>query len=63
MTLPIGYIDNVFKKNQKAVVSTYVSIELPYKVGWVRGDDDHDVTLDIENGVTISVDDQCVLIV
>ena len=61
MTLPIGYIDNVFKKNQKAVVSTSVSIELPYKVGWVRGDDDNDVTVDIEDEVNITVDDGCVL--
>ena len=61
MTLPIWFIDNIFKQNQKSVIQTSINIESPYKVAWIMGDDDNDVTVDIEDDVTITVDDGCVL--
>ena len=61
MTLPIWFIDNIFKQNQKSVVGTSITIESPNKVAWIMGDDDNDVTVDIEDDVTITVDDGCVL--
>ena len=61
MTLPISFIDNIFKQNQKSVVGTSITIESPNKVAWIMGDDDNDVTVDIEDDVTITVDDGCVL--
>ena len=59
MTLPIWFIDNIFKQNQKSVVGTSITIESPNKVAWIMGDDDNDVTVHIEDDVTIRVDDGC----
>ena len=61
MTLPIWFIDNIFKQNQKSVVGTSITIESPNKVAWIMGDDDNDV--DIEEDVTVTVDDGCVFMV
>ena len=61
MTLPIYFIDNVFKLNQKSVISADVTLEDPYRVAFVMGGED--VTVDIEDGVTVSVDDGCVFMV
>jgi|TARA_Y100000015_G_C2372232_1_gene80622 hypothetical protein len=61
MTLPIDFIDNVFKNVQKQIISSDVSISLPIKVGMVRSV--ADLTVDIENGVQVDVDDGCVFII
>jgi hypothetical protein len=61
MTLPIDFIDNVFKNVQKQIISSNVSISLPIKVGVVRSVSD--LTVDIENGVQVDVDDGCVFII
>lgn len=61
MTLPIDFIDNVFKNVQKQTISSNVSISSPIKVGVVRSVSD--LTVDIENGVQVDVDDGCVFII
>ena len=61
MAYPVDYIDNAFKNVQKQVIASNVSISLPYKVGVVRSVSD--LTVDIENGVQVDVDDGCVFIV
>lgn len=61
MTLPIDFIDNVFKNVQKQVISSNVTIASPIKVGVVRSVSD--LTVDIENGVQVDVDDGCVFII
>jgi hypothetical protein len=61
MTLPIDFIDNVFKNVQKQTISSNVSISSPIKVGVVRSISD--LTVDIENGVQVDVDDGCVFII
>jgi hypothetical protein len=61
MTLPIDFIDNVFKNVQKQIISSNVSISSPIKVGVVRSV--ADLTVDIENGVQVDVDDGCVFII
>jgi|TARA_B100000378_G_C17725541_1_gene300394 hypothetical protein len=61
MAYPVDYIDNAFKNVQKQAIASNVSISLPYKVGVVRSVSD--LTVDIENGVQVDVDDGCVFIV
>ena len=61
MTLPIDFIDNVFKNVQKQIISSNVTIASPIKVGMVRSVSD--LTVDIENGVQVDVDDGCVFII
>ncbi len=61
MTLPIDFIDNVFKNVQKQTISSNVTIASPIKVGVVRSVSD--LTVDIENGVQVDVDDGCVFII
>ena len=61
MTLPIDFIDNVFKNVQKQTISSNVTIASPIKVGVVRSISD--LTVDIENGVQVDVDDGCVFII
>lgn len=61
MTLPIDFIDNVFKNVQKQIISSNVTISSPIKVGVVRSVSD--LTVDIENGVQVDVDDGCVFII
>ena len=61
MTLPIWFIDNIFKQNQKSVIGTSINIESPYKVSWVMGGENSPV--DIEEDVTVTVDDGCVFMV
>ena len=61
MTYPVDYIDNAFKNVQKQSIASNVSISSPYKVGVVRSVSD--LTVDIENGVQVDVDDGCVFIV
>tara|TARA_R100000030_G_scaffold86749_1_gene70243 strand:+ start:29 stop:223 length:195 start_codon:yes stop_codon:yes gene_type:complete len=61
MTLPIDFIDNVFKNVQKQIISSNVTISSPIKVGIVRSVSD--LTVDIENGVQVDVDDGCVFII
>ena len=51
MTLPIWFIDNIFKQNQKSVVGTSITVEDPYKVAWIMGDDNNDIA-----GVIVSND-------
>ena len=61
MAYPVDYIDNAFKNVQKQAIASNVNISLPYKVGVVRSVSD--LTVDIENGVQVDVDDGCVFIV
>ena len=61
MTYPVDYIDNAFKNVQKQAIASNVSISFPYKVGVIRSISD--LTVDIENGVQVDVDDGCVFIV
>ncbi len=61
MTLPIDFIDNVFKNVQKQIISSNINITSPIKVGVVRSVSD--LTVDIENGVQVDVDDGCVFII
>ena len=61
MAYPVDYIDNAFKNVQKQAIASNVSISLPYK-GWVVRSVS-DLTVDIENGVQVDVDDGCVFIV
>ena len=61
MTLPIWFIDNIFKQNQKSVIGTSINIESPYKVSWVMCGDNPPV--DIEEDVTVTVDDGCVFLI
>ena len=61
MTYPVDYIDNAFKNVQKQSIASNVSISSPYKVGVIRSVSD--LTVDIENGVQVDVDDGCVFIV
>lgn len=61
MTLPIDFIDNTFRNLQKQKISSNISISFPYKVGVVRSISD--LTVDIESGVQVDVDDGCVLII
>jgi len=61
MTYPVDYIDNAFKNVQKQSIASNVSISSPYKVGVIRSISD--LTVDIENGVQVDVDDGCVFIV
>jgi hypothetical protein len=61
MAYPVDYIDNAFKNVQKQSIASNVTISSPYKVGVVRSVSD--LTVDIENGVQVDVDDGCVFIV
>ena len=61
MAYPVDYIDYAFKNVQKQAIASNVSISLPYKVGVVRSVSD--LTVDIENGVQVDVDDGCGFIV
>ena len=61
MTLPIYFIDNVFKLNQKSVISADVTLEDPYRVAFVMGGEG--VTVDIEDDVTVTVDSGCSFII
>ena len=61
MAYPVDYIDNAFKNVQKQSIASNVSISFPYKVGVIRSISD--LTVDIENGVQVDVDDGCVFIV
>ncbi len=61
MAYPVDYIDNAFRNVQKQAIASNVSISSPYKVGVVRSVSD--LTVDIENGVQVDVDDGCVFIV
>ena len=61
MAYPVDYIDNAFKNVQKQSIASNVSISFPYKVGVIRSVSD--LTVDIENGVQVDVDDGCVFIV
>tara|TARA_R100000152_G_C6703729_1_gene132686 strand:+ start:582 stop:791 length:210 start_codon:yes stop_codon:yes gene_type:complete len=61
MTLPIWFIDNIFKQNQKSVVGTSITIESPNKVAWVMGGENTPV--DIEEDVTVTVDDGCLFMI
>ena len=61
MTLPIWFIDNIYEQNQKSVVGTSISIESPYKVAWVMSGEY--TPLDIEEDVTVTVDDGCVFMI
>ena len=61
MTYPVDYIDNAFKNVQKQSMTSNVTISSPYKVGVIRSISD--LTVDIENGVQVDVDDGCVFIV
>lgn len=61
MTYPVDYIDNAFKNVQKQSIASNVTISSPYKVGVIRSISD--LTVDIENGVQVDVDDGCVFIV
>ena len=61
MVLPIYFTDNFFNNNQKNVVSTSTALESPNKVGFIMADTD--VTVDIESGVTVTVDEGCALII
>tara|TARA_S200000501_G_scaffold104157_2_gene97564 strand:+ start:4332 stop:4526 length:195 start_codon:yes stop_codon:yes gene_type:complete len=61
MAYPVDYIDNAFKNVQKQSIASNVSISSPYKVGVIRSVSD--LTVDIENGVQVDVDDGCVFIV
>ena len=61
MVYPVDYIDNAFRNVQKQIIASNVSISSPYKVGVIRSVSD--LTVDIENGVQVDVDDGCVFIV
>ena len=61
MTLPIWFIDNIFKQNQKSVIQTSINIESPYKVSWVMCGENTPV--DIEEDVTVTVDDGCLCMI
>jgi len=61
MTLPIDFIDNVFKNVQKQIISSNINISSPNKVGVVRSVSD--LTVDIEDGVQVDVDDGCAFII
>ena len=61
MAYPVDYIDNAFKNVQKQAIASNVCISLQYKFGVVRSVSD--LTVDIENGVQVDVDDGCVFIV
>jgi hypothetical protein len=61
MAYPVDYIDNAFKNVQKQSIASNVTISSPYKVGVIRSISD--LTVDIENGVQVDVDDGCVFIV
>ena len=59
MTLPIWFIDNFYTQTQKSVIETSINIESQYKVSWVMAGEN--VPVDIEEDVTVTVDDGCVL--
>ena len=63
MSLPIYFIDNIFQDNQKQVIAADVTLEDPYRTAFVMsgpgGDDGHGVSVDIEDGVTVTVDSGC----
>ena len=61
MAYPVDYFENAIKNVQKQAIASNVSISFPYKVGVVRSISD--LTVDIENGVQVDVDDGCVFIV
>ncbi len=61
MTLPIWFIDNFYKQTQKSVVGTSISVESPYKVAWIMCGENTPV--DIEEDVTVTVDDGCVFMI
>ena len=62
MTLPIYFTDNAYRTAQKNVVETNITLELPYKIGFIQADL-KDNTVDIEPGVELTVDDGCILII
>ena len=61
MTLPIWFIDNFYTQTQKSVIETSINIESPYKVSWVMAVEN--VPVDIEEDVTVTVDDGCVFMI
>lgn len=62
MSLPIQiFTDNAFRSVQKNVVESNITLSLPYKTGFIATDED--VTVDIEPGIELSIDDGCVLII
>ena len=60
MTLPIWFIDNFYTQTQKSVIETSINIESPYKVATFYTSPD--VTIDIEDDVTVTVDSGCTLL-
>jgi hypothetical protein len=62
MTLPIYFTDNAYRTAQKNVVETNITLELPYKTGFIQADSE-DNTVDIEPGIELTVDDGCILII
>ena len=59
MTLPIWFIDNFYTQTQKSVIETSINIESPYKVATLFTSPD--VVCDIEDGITVTIDDGCIL--
>ena len=57
----IAFTDNVFKQNRKNVVSADVTISSPYSSGLTLTD--KDIPVDIEDGITVTVDDDCAWII
>jgi hypothetical protein len=62
MTLPIYFTDNAYRTAQKNVVETDITLSKPYKTGFIQADVNSN-TVDVEPGITLSVDNDCVLII
>lgn len=62
MTLPIQiFTDNTFRKVQKNIVESDITLTSPYKTGFILVDSYS--TVDIEPNIILSIDDGCVLII
>lgn len=62
MTLPIYFTDNTYRTVQKNVVETNITLELPYKTGFIQADSENN-TVDIEPDIELSINDGCILII
>ena len=57
----LAFTDNVFKKRRKNIVQSDITLASPYSSGLTLVDPD--LTVDIEDDVTVTVDDGCCWII
>ena len=61
MALPIYHTQELGNNQQKNVIDADITQAKPYKTGFIQAS--ADVTVDIEDGVTVTIDEGCALII